>query len=341
VVDASPLIPLAGGGEAHYQPPDEAPIVHPELVGLVPTGLTMTAVLIRRVAGRPHFRYLSTGDHDQPYQPWSTTKFLAAANGATWLRIASSYQVGLTASVGSHTLGDLVSSIHTYDDAPYGSNSLGAYFHDIGRRDRANAMIHSGWLGRPATETFGGNYGAAPPALGYTFTEPGGETVTVTPDTSGGPANHLSSFTLTEALKRLVLHREVTSQRLPGIQWADLEVLFYGAPGSAAYGDFGGMSADTAIYLQTGHDIDYVERRSRGRWRIFSKLGLGASGQFLNVGYACLPVLDDDLDPVPGWGRELVIAAHLPTGGTTWAARDRMLAKAYRTVMLRVLDGRL
>ncbi|MBL8744270.1 MAG: hypothetical protein JNK04_24355, partial [Myxococcales bacterium] len=60
-----------------------------------------------------------------------------------------------------------------------------------------------------------------------------------------------------------------------------------------------------------------------------------------DVGYACLPVLDDLELPVPGWGRELVIAAHLPTGGTLWKDRDRMLATHFRAIMKRVVDGSL
>ena len=78
-----------------------------------------------------------------------------------------------------------------------------------------------------------------------------------------------------------------------------------------------------------------------GRWRIFSKLGLGTSGQFLDAGYACMPVLDDNQAPVQGFGREFVITAHLPSGGASWAARDRMLAKAYRAIITRIVDGRL
>jgi len=334
-------VPLLGGGTATYRPSSEPVVVDDTaLVGIVPADLDVTVILIRRVGGVPHYRYLSNGSHDVAYQPWSTTKFLAAANAAATLRIQSSYAVGLTASVDGMPLGDLVTSICNYDNDPYSSNSLGRYFHNIGGRARANDLIHTLWLDRPAGETFGGNYGEVEPPLGYTFVEDGGASVTITPDTTAGPANHLSSFTTAEALKRIVLHREEASQRLPGIQWADIQTLLYGAVGSSK-GEWGGMSADTAIYLQSGHDIDYLERRSKGRWRIFSKLGLGSSGQFLDVGYACLPVLDDELQPVPGWGREVVIAAHLPTGGASWAERDRILARAYRAIMKRVVDGRL
>lgn len=333
--------PNAHSPAADYHSAAEPVVVDGDaLVGIVPDELDVTVILIRRVDGVPHYRYLSNGRHDRAYQPWSTTKFLAAANAAASLRIASGYEVGLTATVSDAPLGDLVTSMHSYDGDPYSSNALGRYFHDIGGRARANDLVHELWLGRPATETFGGNYGEAAPALGYTFVEPGGASVTIAPDTTSGPANHLSSFTTAEALKRLVLHREEPAQRLPGIQWSDLRVLLYGAESSARYGPWGGMTADTAIYLQA-HDMDYVERRSHGRWRVFSKLGLGSGGQFLDVGYACLPVLDDQLRPVLDWGVELVIAAHLPTGGASWAERDRLLARAYRAIVIRAVDGRL
>jgi hypothetical protein len=303
VLDGSPVITLADGTTVTYEPSSSPVTVDGEaLKGLVPDDLNVTVILIRRVGGVPHYRYLSNGSHDLAYQPWSTTKFLAAANAASLLRIQSGYAVGLTASVDGLPLGDLVTSVVNYDSDPYSSNSLGRYFHNIGGRARANDLIHALWLTRPAGETFGGNYGEAAPPLGYTFVEPAGPSVAIQPDQSAGPANKLSSFTMAEALKRLVLHREEANQRLPGIQWKDLRVLFYGAEGSAKYGPFGGMSADTSIYLQSGHDIDYLEKRSHGQWRIFSKLGLGTQGQFASVGYACLPVLDDQGMPVPGLG---------------------------------------
>ncbi len=341
VVDRDQACPNAHTDATGYAASDEPIVVDTEaLAGVVPPELQVTLILVRRIDGVPHYRYYSNGRHDAAYQPWSTTKWLAAANAAASLRIASDYAVGLTASVDGMPLGDLVTSIHNYDASPYTSNSLGRYFHNIGGRGRANDLIHGLWLGRPATETFGGNYGEGAPPLGYTFADDGAS-VTVTPDSTSGPANHLSGFAIADALRRIVLHREEASWRLPGIQWADIRVLLYGAEGSAAYGDWGGMTADSAIYLQQAHDLDYIERRSHGRWRVFSKLGLGSGGQFLDVGYACLPVLDDAGNPVPDWGRELIIATHLPAGGASWAARDRMLARAYRAIVTRVVDGRL
>jgi hypothetical protein len=340
-VDESATITRADGSVVTYEPSSAPVVVHDELSDLVPPGMFVTVILIRRVGGVPHYRYLSNGAHDTAYQPWSTTKVLAAANAASRLRIASDYEVGLTASAGSYRLGDLVTSVCNYDYDPFSSNGLGRYFHDIGGRARANDLIHDLWLGRPANETFGGNYGASAPSIGYSFVEGDGASVTISPDTTSGPANNLSSFTAAEAIKRLVLHREEAEQRLPGIQWSDIETLLYGAADSTKYGAWGGMTRDTAIYHQVGHDPDYIEARSQGQWRTFSKLGLGTSGQFLDIGYSCWPVLDDEWQPAPGYGREFVIAANLPTGGSSWAERDRMLARAYRAIITRIVDGRL
>ncbi len=341
VSDDSQFMTLLDGAEVEYRPGDE-PVVWDEeaLAGLLPPGMRMAVILVKRVDGVPHYRYLSNGAHDVAQQPWSTTKILAAANAAATMRIESGYQVGLTAAAAGHHIGDLITSMCNYDDTPYSSNGLGKWFHDIGGRQRANELIHELWLERPASETFGGNYGDASPPLGYSFAEPGGATLTLAPDSSPGLANHLSLHTLAEAVKRLVLHREEPHQRLPGIQWTDLRVLLYGAEDPEKHGPWGGMTRDTAIYLQAGHDMDYVEDRSQGQWTIFSKLGLGSQGQFIHVGYACWPVLDQG-EIVPGWGREFVIAAHLDQGGADWDARDRILAKAYRKVILRIVDGRL
>ncbi len=342
VSDDSPFMTLKDGTVVEYKPA-EAPVVFDTqaLNGLTPAGMEIAVILIKRIDGVPYFRYLSNGKHDVAMQPWSTTKFLAAANAAATMRIKSDYKVGLTASVKGIPLGDLVTSVCNYDYNPYSSNALGAWFHDIGGRNKANGLIHADWLDRPAAESFGGNYGEAAPSLGYSFVEPDGSTLTVPKDTTSGIANNLSMFTLAEALKRIVLHMVVPSQRLPGIQWKDVKVLLFGAEGSKKYGKWGGMTADTAIYLQMGHDIDYIEERSHGQWVIFSKLGLGTQGQFVHVGYSCWPALDEGGNPVTGVGREFVIAAQLDQGGTTWAKRDRLLAETYRKIIIRIVDGRL
>lgn len=343
VTDHSPLMTLQDGSAVEYNPAYSPVVVDGQaLKGVVPDSMRVMVILIKRIDGIPHYRYISNGFHDVAMQPWSTTKFLAVANGAAYLRTASNYGVGLTASVKGYKLGDLVTAIHTYDNNPVTSNGLAAYFHDIGGRQQANALIHDLWLKRPSNETFGGNYGDASPTwLGFTFLEPGGgPKVTIQPDTYCCFNNNLSLFTLAEALKRLAVHMDEPTQRLPGIQWADIKQLFYGAEDSA-YGQWGGMSRDTAIYIQMGHDIEYVEDRSKGQWTIFSKLGLGSQGQFMDVGHACWPVIDDQGNPVPGWGREFVIATHLDSGGATWDERDRLFATYYRKIITRIVDGRL
>lgn len=339
-IEASATVTLAGGETVSYLPSSSTVTFDTQSLAFLPVELDVTVILIRRVGGVPHYRYLSNGNHDVAFQPWSTTKFLAAANAGSTLRFESAGEVGLTASVDGYELGDFVTSVASYDYDPFSSNALGRYFHNIGGRAKANSLIHGAWLGRPESETFGGNYGEAAPNLGYQFSEDGGPTIDITPDGTTGPANHVSTHTLAEAMKRIVLHREEPSQRLPDLDWQDVKVLLYGAEASAK-GPFGGLSADAAIYIQSGHDMDYIDARSHGNWRIYGKLGNGTDGQLLDVGYGCFPVLDPDGDPVPGWGREFVIATHLPTGGATWKARDRLLASHYRAIIERIVDGRL
>lgn len=338
----SPTMLLADGTEVTYQPSsaglsfDAGPLQDLAL----PAGIKVALVLIRRVGGVPHYRALGLGA-EVALQPWSTTKFIAAANAASTLRIASSYEVGLTANVGKFAIGDLFTTVVNYDETPYTSNGLGAWFHDLGGRVRANDLIHGLWLGRPAGESFGGNYGAASPPLGMQFAEADGATLALPAQPQGSFVNKLSMHTLADALRRIVLHREEPELRLPGLQWKDIEVLLYGAPSSTKAGGWGGLSANTAIYVQSGYDLPWLAARAAGQWRIFGKLGLGSKGQFVEVDYACFPALDAAGVPVPGLGREFVLAVHLDQGGATWAARDRLLAKATRAIVRGVVEGRL
>ena len=294
----------------------------------------------RDATGAPHYRYFSNGTQDRAFQPLSATKFMAVANGASTLRERSNSTVGLPASVDGVPLGDLVTIIHNYNEQHYESNALARYFENIGGRDKAGELIH-GWLGRPSTETFGGNYGAPAPALGYTFATPGGAEVSVTADDpAAAPANNLSTLTMAEFLKRLVMHREDASTRLAGIQWLDLRVLFYGAEathwtlpsesGVVPAAGFGGMSADAAIYLQSALDLRAVETASKGQWRIFSKLGYGSSG-FVENSYGCLPGLD-------GKGLELFISTHFaqPSDGPASPHRDAKIAAYYKQIVTRL-----
>jgi len=329
------------GTPVHYLASSDPVVFDDDLTGLAPSSVSVTLILIKRVNGAPRYRYLSNGTQEQRFQPWSTSKFMAAANAAATLRTRSSGQVGITGRVGSIPLGDLVTTAVSYDESHgYTSNGIGRYFLDIGGRARADELVHDAWLKRPAQETFGGNYGEPSPALSYTVVD-GERTLTVTPDANLGPSNLLSTHTIAEFLKRLAMHREDAAQRLPGIQESDIETLFYGASPSPWFPDtMGGMSADTAIYLQAGHDISYLDARSQGRWRIFSKLGFG-DGDFLHAAYACLPALNGAGASLPDMGRELVIVTRVQTGAATERERDRMLARTYRTILPAVIDGRV
>lgn len=330
------------GRTVRYLPVD-APVEVDEtaLADLVPADdVRMTVVLVRRVDGRPVYRYLSNGRHDEVVQPWSTTKFLAVANAAAQLRITSGYTVGLGAEVQGIPLGDLVTVIHAYEESQFSSNGLSRWFHDVGGRANANALIH-GWLDRPSTETFGGNYGATAPDLGYTLTQ-GEATLTLEPDATTGIANQLSTFTLAESLKRLVMHREDAATRLPGIQWADVQTILYGAEDSQWYGpgDRQGMESDTAVYMLQGHELEDLWHDSHGRYRVFGKLGAGYArgGELAHVGYGCFPVLDDAGAPILDEGQELFIATHLSANGA-FRHGDTLMAEYYRRVIQAVRDG--
>ena len=88
------------------------------------------------------------------------------------------------------------------------------------------------------------------------------------------------------------------------MDWQDIKNQLYGAEKSLFFPglQWGGMSADTATYLQSGLNMTAVEEASAGRWRIFSKLGNGCSllgqkaacdydahGEIVSNAYACLP----------------------------------------------------
>lgn len=331
------------GHVVHYWPADVGVEIDPDaLKGLVPDDLRVTVILVRRVDGVPHYRYLSNGRQFDVVEPWSTTKFMAAANAAARLRIESDYRVGLTGEAGGFPLGDLVTMIHAYDERRFTSNGLARYFHDVSGRARAQGLI-STWLKRPPYETFGGNYGAPVADVPLHVVDARGS-VSLPRDRTPPPPNQLSTFTLAEFLKRLVMHREDASTRLPGIQWADVSTLLYGAQDSALYSKATpqGMEADTAIYLQQAFDVDAMERRSQGQCRIFSKLGHGPSrgGEFTHVGYACLPALDETGKPIVDVGKEFVIATHLGAKGDLKGG-DARLAAIYRVLTERILDGRL
>ncbi len=330
------------GHEVSYQTADVRPVVDDTaLTGIVPDDLRVTLVLVRRVDGRPHYRYLSNGRHDETFQPWSSTKFMAIANAGAQLRAQSNDQVGLTATVDDLPVGDLVSMVHNYDERIYTSNGLSRWFLNMGGRSALNNLIHDDWLDRPSWESLGGNYGHRAPDLGYSLVDESGS-LEVEGRDEGGPRNHLSTYTIAEFLKRLVMQREDPDLALPGLTWPDVATLFYGAERSQIYrdGQPQGMQADTSIYVQQALDMDEIEARSHGQWRIFSKLGFGFArgGEFVNAAYGCFPVKDEQGEVVDDWGKEFFIVTQL-NGRRRHQETDQRLAEIYRRLVGAVMDG--
>jgi hypothetical protein len=231
--------------------------------------------------------------------------------------------------------------VHAYDEREFTSNGLSRWFLNIGGRPQLDTYLHSGWLKRPDYETVGGNYGHPSSLLGVDFLDIGAS-LTLNAEETRGPENKLSTFTIAEFLKRLVMHREDPAFAFPNLLWADIQTLLYGAEESARYGreQAQGMEGDTTIYLQQALDMDTVEERSQGQWRIFSKLGFGYArgGEFVNAGYACLPVLDESGQLVPDWGKEFFLVTQYTGDGAVHKA-DKRLAEIYREIVHGVVDG--
>ena len=311
------------------------------LAGIVPSDVAVTMIVIRRVGGVPYYRYLSNGRHNDVLEMWSSSKFLGIINASESIRYSSDGEIGLDSSIEGIPLGDLVTVVHNYEESNYTSNGLMYWFYDVGGRGFANQMVHSRWLNRPDAEEYGGNYGAKPPELGFTFTR-GEQEVEVKPFEDWRPSNKLSTFTLAEALKRLVMHREDPAGRLEYSTWDDIKVLLYGATESLWYDDKTpqGMESDTAVYVQEAVNIGEVDQQTQGQWRIFSKLGLGFSrgGEFVHTDYACLPVFNDKGEPELDAGAEVVISVHLPAN-KDYVQGDRRLAGIYRDLIQGVLQG--
>ena len=57
---------------------------------------------------------------------------------------------------------------------------------------------------------------------------------------------------------------------------------------------WGGMSANTGVFIQSAIDIEETDRDLNGQWRIFGKMGAGYSGsrhrgEILTNAYGCFP----------------------------------------------------
>ena len=315
------------------------------LGNMVTNGAHVCAIITRRVGTGPemklYHKYYCAGDssRDDATETWSSSKIFAMANAAGHLRTeetpctAAADKIGLDGStVGKHDvtpLGDLATVVCSYDTtAGYSSNSLSSYFHDIGFRDRIHSLVaKNGWLlgnnpqpaYTPQPQSLGGNYGEATPSdLGFEFTAAAGDPQCGA-DKDPWPTmydNSISALSAAELTRRIVQFREIPEDtRFPGMLWEDAQAEMYGAETSLLFPglQWGGMTADTAIFLQSALNMTRVEQESQGQFRIFSKLGAGWSssrekGEIVSNAYACLPVLDSNGQPVPNQGYEFTIS---------------------------------
>lgn len=309
-------------------------------------------ILIRRTTGGVRYKYFGRSNHNyvEPYQPWSSSKVFAISNGARRIEATCpGITLNSTAEYQGNNipLGDLATIIHSYDTHHFTSNSLGSYFEDIGDRRAANDLVHS-WLKRPATETFGGNYGEKSPSIGYQFRALDGRgACSVTPDHSGVViSNHMSAFSMANWLQRLVLHRE-DPLHMPYVQWRDVIPILYGSQPSKLFPglDWGGMSSSPDTFMQGHQNMTSIDIESRGQWRIFSKVGWGTSDAHttdntLN-GYACYPQVGAHGELIPNRGVEFVISARVSTPAASFQSVDKDMRESVAAVIDAIRKGHL
>lgn len=289
-------------------------------------------------------KYLCNGadSRDGAHETWSSSKPYAVAQAAGNLRSNTSEsgcqqlgELGLDSRAvnGKHgptQLGDLATIIASYDSTMgYSSNSLSGWFNSIALHSRENDLVQS-WLGSLSGSTtepqsLGGDYGELPPtdiAL-PTSLSPGDDpdsTCVLPMDTSGPYPNTLSALSHAELVRRLAQHREISPRmRFPNTTWIDIQQILYGTGGGQESlfptETWGGMTADTAIFVQSsaGVNLTRIDEASSGKWRLFSKLGAGYStsrtkGEIITNAYACLPIQKGDINAATEGGIEISLS---------------------------------
>lgn len=308
-----------------------------------PGSLKLAVILIHRVNRVPHYYYVSNGTQNDAVQTWSSSKFMAFAAGASQLREESGGRVGISGETvdtrgGWVPVGDLMSiaTIYRTRVAPYNSNNLGTWMQNVSGRAHSTGLVQS-WLGRGG-ESFAGGYGEDGSRLTGKFRGPGGAVYETRLSSAGAGSNSMSMLTTAEFLKRLVMHREDATTRLPAVQWEDLQTIFYGAsPDKTKYfkdRDIGGMQGGPSIYTLLpagGWNSNALEVRSKGQFRHISKIGYG-DAQGVYHSYNCLPQFDAS-GALTG-GVEFVISARYRGSNI-----DGVLTRAVGATTSTILDG--
>jgi hypothetical protein len=315
------------------------------------TKVDMVVILIKRTKGGVFYKYLSNGRELLPFETWSSSKVFAVAAAARVIR--KSCKIGLESSVkgrrGPIPLGDLATIITTYDTTKgYSSNGVAKYFGAIASSSLSSLVKET--LGKKS-ETLGGSYGLpAPSDLGKSFSTDKENWCPLASKLGNGGANTISVLTAAELVKRMVLHREIKREnRIPGFWWKDAKEILYGAEESVLFPNlkWGGMSADIGGLIDAELDMDAIEERSNGQWRVFDKMGSGYStsrrGDVRQNGYACFPVVGADGATKPNSGVEFIIATRGSVNGDSSSlSKARVLAeKAIADVAKAIVDGQI
>jgi hypothetical protein len=286
-----------------------------------------TVIDIRQVAkGKHAFLYLSNGTYDKQVQPWSSSKFLAAASALTAMRAAG---ISADSTVGGVRFGDFVSSsMHGFPaGAAVGqSNEIGTWLQNVAGRKRSNELVQK-WLKRPR-ESFAGGYGKLLDGDFTTFKDKAtGKTARVYAGDEGKGPTQLSTLTLAEALRRLATQGDAGNPTAwPGLTESDVGVVLYGSQS-----ELGGMLVGIDGYVRQalGGKVR-LDAATGGRWRVFGKMGAA----LLNVGneqivnaYVCLPKVDG--------GRAFILSVH--AFGTVGRDGDKRLQSAVDAVVRAVV----
>lgn len=346
----------------------------PILDSIAPSSeLKMTVILVRRMHGVPHYLQLSNGTQDHTFQTWSSSKHMAFAALASTLRARSNGAVGLNSWVsdpngGRVHVGDLVTEATSYEfscfDRRYckgtrhvphlSSNNVSIWAKNLAGRQYAHNLVTQ-FLGRNR-ERFDGGYDRNMTGSGWgsTFTDANGRQTTLSRSAvPAGAANSLSTRTIAEFLKRMVMTREDPTTAIPHVTWEDMTTIFYGAPqGTSKYFPHykvGGMLGGAGDYIQnavSGGNLTQLENSTMGQWRSFTKVGWGpgsAGGSDMAWhGYGCIPRFDPNTLKATPAGKEFIISAFLKhKPGVSVEARDALLARATKTVILKIMDGTL
>jgi len=319
----------------------------------------LAMILVKRdLNGRPYFHYVSNGRQANAYETWSSSKVFVVASAAGAMETACSFGLFGSTAKGNHgptALGDLATVICSYDEtAGYSSNSLSKYFSNVGGRSRLQSLV-TNWLGASGNASLGGSYGENPPSdLGSVYCDNGPFSPTcanacvMAPDTSAFPPNTLSALGMAEMTRRLALHNDLLPQnQFPQATWVDMQNVLYGASKSGLFGNltWGGMTADTAIFVQSAVNMTDVAQRSLGYWRIHSKLGAGYSssrsvGEIVSNNYACFPALDAHGHARVDQGVEFILSARASVpGDTSLAQAEARIQQAIAAAVNLVVTG--